>query len=220
MKVLIVEDEVKLAQAIARTLELHHITAEVAHTGLQGLNKAKLIPYDVIILDEMLPELSGIEVCQHLRDQHNQSPIIFLTAKGQVSDKIAGFSAGADDYLVKPFAFVELLSRIKALARRFSQTARILSVGDLTIDREAHQVTRGQHPINLSVKELHILTLLAQNKGVTLTKQQIIDQIWPDDSNVLPATIEVHIKNLRDKIDKPFQTKHIKTVRGFGYTIE
>lgn len=220
MKVLLVEDEVKLARAIARTLELHSIHTVISNTGSQGLTQAQHNSFDVIILDEMLPELSGIEICSSLRDEQNQTPIIFLTAKSQIEDKVAGFTAGADDYLVKPFAFVELLSRIKALARRSTQLNRLIQVGNLQIDPETHRIAHNGDRIALSVKEFQILVLLAQNKGSTLTKQQIVSQIWPYDTDVLPSTVEVHIKNLRDKVDKPFQTQHIKTIRGFGYMIE
>ncbi len=220
MRVLLVEDEIKLARAIARTLELHSIHTVISNTGSQGLAQAQQNSFDVIILDEMLPKLGGIEICTTLREEQNQTPIIFLTAKGQVSDKVAGFAAGADDYLVKPFAFVELLSRIKALARRTTQSSGQIQIDDLKIDPNAHQVSHGGNRISLSAKEYQILMLLAQNRGVTLTKQHIIDQIWPYDTDVLSSTVEVHIKNLRDKIDKPFQTQYIKTIRGFGYVIE
>ena len=177
----------------------------------------------MIILDLMLPKMNGMEICQKLRKEENvHTPILMLTAKGQVNDKVEGLNVGADDYLVKPFAFAELLARIKALTRRPRQVLKInLSVDDLTLDTLNYRVRRGDKDINLSKKEFALLEYLMRHKGKILTKDQIINHVWDYDADVLPNTVEVYIGYLRNKIDKPFKNKLplIRTIRGFGYRI-
>ncbi len=220
MHILLVEDERKLAAAVKRALELQGYTVEVAPDGNKAIELGSTDRFDIIILDIMLPHYSGIEVCTELRSQNIQTPILMLTAKGQVRDKTTGLDAGADDYLVKPFAFEELFSRIKALLRRNGKnTQTIVTLGDLQLDVVQHTVLRAGIPISLSVKEFAILEYMLRNIAVPLSKQKILDHVWEYDTNILPSTIEVHIKNLRDKIDKPFSTPLIHTVRGVGYQL-
>lgn len=218
MKLLIVEDEIKLAHAMQRALELQKYVVDVAYDGESGFDRAQTKKYDLIILDLMLPKLNGIEVCTELRNENNTTPIIMLTAKGQVSDKTKGLDSGADDYMVKPFSFEELFSRIKALVRRTAkETAALLQVGKLSLDPVTYKVTHGSKSIALSAKEFAILEYLLKNKNKVISKSQIVAHVWDYDADILPSTVEVHMKNLRDKIDRPFGTTHIHTVRGFGY---
>lgn len=221
MHVLLVEDERKLAAAIKRALELQSYTVEVAPDGNKGIELGSADRFDLIILDIMLPYYSGIEVCTELRSQSIQTPILMLTAKGQVRDKTTGLDAGADDYLVKPFAFEELFSRIKALLRRNGKkTQSVLTLGDLQLDVVQHTAVRAGTVISLSVKEFAILEYMLRNTAVPLSKQKILDHVWEYDTDVLPSTIEVHIKNLRDKVDKPFKSELIHTIRGVGYLLK
>lgn len=223
MKLLVVEDEQRIAQAIKTGLEQEHHTVDVVHTGTAGLDFAISEEYDLIILDRMLPEMDGLAVCTALRAQAIQTPILMLTAKSQIQDKVIGLDAGADDYLSKPFAFDELLARIRALARRPQQvTTTTLSVADLELDPKTFQVSRGGIPITLSSKEFALLEYLLRHPGKISTKQHIINQVWEFDTDILPNTVEVYIRNLRKKVDAPFPKKPnlIQTVRGFGYTLK
>ena len=222
MKILIVEDEHRIANTIKKGLEQEHYTADTAYTGTTGYDLAETGDYDIIILDVMLPDLNGIEICKRLRQKSNHTPILMLTAKGQVQDKIAGLDSGADDYLTKPFSFEELLAHIRALARRPMESFNtILKVEDLTLDAVGYSVERNNTEIKLSNKEFSLLEFLMKNPNRVFTKEQLINHVWNYDSAVLTNTVEVYMKNLRDKIDKPFgNTKPlIQTVRGFGYRI-
>ncbi len=223
MKVLVIEDEHKIANSIKRGLEQENFIVDVAYDGEKGFDLATDNTYDVIILDVMLPKIDGITICKLLREEENiHTPILMLTAKGQVEDKVEGLNAGADDYLPKPFAFTELLARLHALNRRPPKTtSAILKAGDLTVNTQTLDVTRNSQTIELSKTEYTLLEYLIRNKNKTLTKDQIIDHVWPYDADILPNTVEVYIGYLRNKIDKPFpQSKQlIKTVRGFGYKI-
>jgi len=179
--------------------------------------------YDVIILDRMLPEMDGLTICRQLREQENHTPILLLTAKGQTSDRVEGLNAGADDYLPKPFAFEELVARVRALSRRSKQAASVvLKAGTLMLDTTAFAVSRSGKTISLSSKEFSLLEYLLRHQRIVLTKEQIIAHVWDYDADVLNNTIEVYIKNLRHIIDRPFPKEEplIKTVRGFGYKIE
>lgn len=221
MRLLIIEDEIKLAHAMQRALELQKYVVDVVYDGEAGFDRARTKKYDLIILDLMLPKLNGIEVCTELRNENNTTPIIMLTAKGQVSDKTKGLDSGADDYMVKPFSFEELFSRIKALVRRTTkETATLLHIGKLSLDRATYKVKHGNNIVALSAKEFAILEYLLKNKNKVVSKSQIVTHVWDYDADILPSTVEVHIKNLRDKIDKPFGTAHIHTVRGFGYEVK
>jgi DNA-binding response OmpR family regulator len=177
--------------------------------------------FDLIILDVMLPEINGIELCQKIRAEKYHGPILMLTAKGQVTDKVRGLDIGADDYMVKPFSFEELFARIRALIRRpQTVTSSILKAQDLTLDTVTFQVTRNNQPVSLSTKEFSILEYLLRHPNMVISKEQLITHIWSYDTDVLPSVIEVHIKHLRDKIDVPFSSHLIKTVRGRGYMIK
>ncbi len=220
MRILIVEDEMKLGYAMKRALELQKYAVDFVTTGTQGLDLAVGEKFDLIILDIMLPEIDGLEVCKLIRVEGVHTPIILLTAKGQVSDKVTGLDVGADDYIVKPFSFEELFARIRALVRRPLQVNNtVLMVKDLTLNPTTFAVKRGEHVINLSIKEYSLLEYLLRNKNAVLTREQIVAHVWNYDADVLPSTVEVHMKHLRDKIDTPFETQLIKTVRGRGYTI-
>lgn len=222
MKVLLIEDDHRISLAVRKGLEQEGMVVAVAFNGETGLEMALSDGFDVIVLDLMLPLLDGIEVCKQLRLQNNQTPVLMLTAKTEVSDRVLGLDIGADDYLGKPFAFEELLARIKALRRRGrAQKESVLEVADLKLNTDSFTVTRGNKEIQLSKKEFLLLEYLLQNKDQTVTKEQIISRVWEFDSDVLPNTVEVYIGYLRNKIEKPFRSSPqlIKTVRGFGYKI-
>ncbi len=221
MRILLVEDEVKLAHAVRRALELQSYAVDIAHDGSEGYDLAAAEEYDLIILDIMLPSMDGISICKQLRIDKVNTPILLLTAKGQISDKTIGLDSGADDYMVKPFSFQELFSRIRALMRRSQQSKNpILSAKDLTLDQAASKVTRNTKEISLSAKEFALLAYLLAHKNKVISKEQLIRHVWNYDADILPSTVEVHIKNLRDKIDKNFTEQLIYTVRGFGYEIK
>lgn len=220
MRILIIEDEVKLAQAIKRALELQKYAVDVVHDGEEGLDLAVGEKPDLIILDVMLPSMNGIEVCQELRSQNIVTPILMLTAKGQITDRVTGLDIGADDYMVKPFSFEELFARIRALLRRpASSKDPVLKIQDLILDPKSLSVTRAGKEIQLSAKEFALLQYLMRHPNTVLTKEQLVQHVWDYDADILPSTVEVHIKHLRDKVDTPFTNSLIQTVRGFGYKI-
>lgn len=222
MRILVIEDEHKIANAIKKGLEQENFAVDVVYDGIEGYDLAATEDYDVIVLDLLLPGIDGVEICKKLRQHKIHTPILILTAKGQIEDKIEGFSAGADDYLVKPFAFEELLARIRALIRRpRNNLGNILKVDGLVLDTLNFQVKRYGVPIKLSKKEFALLEYMMRNTGKILPKEQIIAHIWDYDADILPNTVEVYIGYLRNKIDRPFPKKPalIHTVRGFGYKI-
>lgn len=221
MKVLVVEDEHKIANSIKKGLEHERFIVDVAYDGTQGYDLAASEEYDVIILDHLLPGMDGVAICKRLRENRMHTPILLLTAKGQISDKVEGLDAGADDYLVKPFAFEELLARVKALLRRPAAIAKtsVLKVSDLTLDSVTYQVKRAGKRILLSQKEFMLLEYLLRHKDKVIAKNQIINHVWDYDANILPNTVEVYIKHLRSKIDAPFKKNLVHTIRGFGYMI-
>ncbi|MBI4743263.1 MAG: response regulator transcription factor [Actinobacteria bacterium] len=222
MRILIIEDEHKIANSIKRGLEQESYAVDVAFDGEYGFDLASTEDYDVIILDLMLPKMDGVEICRQLRKNNIHTPILMLTARDQLDDKIKGLNAGADDYLVKPFAFAELLARIRALTRRPKEAlGAVLTIKDLSLNTLTYQVKRGQKEIKLSRKEFALLEYLIRNKDKILTKDQIINHVWNYDADVLLNTVEVYIGYLRNKIDKPFRNKPqlIHTIRGFGYKI-
>lgn len=223
MRILVVEDEHRIANSIKKGLEQEGYAVDVAYSGTDGYDLASSEEYDAIILDLMLPEMDGLTICSELRKEKINTPILVLTAKGQIHDKVKGLDSGADDYMVKPFSFEELLARIRALIRRPKATLGLtLSVSDLTLNPQSFEVKRGDKTVILSNKEFSLLEYLMRNKGKILTKDQIIAHVWDYDADILPNTVEVYIRNLRNKIDIPFKNKKnlISTIRGFGYRIE
>jgi len=223
MRILVIEDEHKIARAIKKGLEQESYAVDLAFDGEYGYDLAATEDYDVIVLDLMLPKKDGLSICRELRAAGIHTPIIMLTARGQLHERVEGLDSGADDYLVKPFSFAELLARIRALTRRPRNALdTVLSAGDLTLDTVTYEVKRGGIPIALSRKEFALLEYLLRNKGRILSKDQIINHVWDFDADVLPNTVEVYIGYLRNKIDRPFRNSPplIKTVRGFGYKIE
>ena len=223
MRILVVEDEHKIAQSIKKGLEQESYAVDLAFSGNDGYDFASTEEYDVIILDIMLPNLSGIEIAKKLRIENNHTPILMLTAKGELDDKVDGLDSGADDYLTKPFAFEELLARIRALLRRPQQVSQsILAFADITLDPKSYLVKRAGKEIHLSSKEFALLDYLLRHPNQIVTKDQIINHVWNYDADVLPNTVEVYIGYLRNKIDKPFPEKKtlIQTVRVFGYKLE
>lgn len=223
MRILVVEDEHKIANSIKKGLEQESYAVDVAYDGTEGFNLAAVEDYDIIVLDLMLPGIDGIEICKKLREEeHIHTPILMLTARGQLKDKVEGLNAGADDYLVKPFAFAELLARIKALTRRPKEAlSATLTAKDLSLNTLTYEVKRAGKKIKLSKKEFALLEYLLRHKGRILTKDQIINHVWDYDADVLPNTVEVYVGYLRNKIDKLFKNKPplIHTVRGFGYKV-
>lgn len=224
MRILVVEDEHRIANSIKKGLQQESFAVDVAYDGEEGFDLASSEDYDIIILDLMLPKMDGLKVCNKLRnDEHIHTPILMLTAKGSIEDRVAGLNSGADDYLPKPFAFTELLARIKALSRRPNKTLNtILKTSDLSLNTLSYEVKRNNKNIELSKTEFALLQYLLINKGKTLTKEQIIAHVWNYDADILPNTVEVYIGYLRNKIDKKFMGKPtlLKTIRGFGYKLE
>ncbi len=220
MRILVVEDEQKIANAIKRGLTQQSYAVDTAYNGDDGLNMAETEPYDLIILDRMLPgKVDGIGILRKLREAQNQTPVLLLTAKDRVLERAEGLNAGADDYLVKPFAFVELIARIRALLRRpKSALSNKLKYQDLTLDTQNFAVKRSGQNIDLTPREFALLEFLMRNPERILTKDMIMQNVWDYDADVLPNTIEVYIGYLRNKVDQPFKNKGlIHTKRGFGY---
>jgi len=210
----------KLAHAMKRALELQKYAVDVVNNGKDGLDFAIGEEFGLIILDVMLPEIDGIEICRRIREAGIHTPVMMLTARGQISDKVTGLDVGADDYMVKPFSFEELFARIRALVRRPAQTNDpVLRIRDLTLDPKTFTVKRNEEIIELSSKEFSLLEYLLRNKNTVLNKEQIISHVWDYDSDILPSTIEVHMKHLRDKVDVAGEDSLINTIRGRGYTI-
>jgi DNA-binding response OmpR family regulator len=220
MRILIVEDELKIANALKKGLVQELFAVDVVHTGQEGFGMITIHTYDVIVLDRMLPDgLDGLAVLRAIRTKDIQTPVIFLTAKDQVEDKIQGLDAGADDYLIKPFAFEELLARIRALLRRPPDNlGESLVYQDLELDPSKFMVSRANKKVKLTRKEFALLEYLIRNPDRALTKESIINHVWDYDADILPNTIEVYMGYLRNKIDKPFPgQKLIHTRHGFGY---
>lgn len=223
MRVLVIEDERKIARALKKALEQEHYAVDVSHTSDDGLAMATTEPYDVMIFDRMLPgSFDGTGIVKEVRSKGITTPILMLTALGRTEDATTGLDVGADDYMVKPFAIEELLARIRALLRRPPQVeSTILAVDDLSLDTAKRAVKRQGKDIKLTSKEFGLLEYLLRNKNRPLSKNSIMQHVWDYDADILPNTIEVYIKYLRAKVDKPFGNKGlIKTVRGFGYKIE
>ncbi|MGA7668930.1 MAG: response regulator transcription factor [Nitrolancea sp.] len=223
MHILVVEDEQRLARLLRRVLMEERQTVDLVHDGASALEMGLSDTFDLIILDLMLPDLDGISICKELRADKVMTPILMLTARGAVEDRVAGLNAGADDYLGKPFAMEELLARVNALLRRGSRATEIntvLQVGNLTLDLMRHEVQRDGRVIDLTPKEFALLEYLMQNAGRALSRTQIIDHVWRYDLETLSNVVDMYIHYLRDKIDRGFGRPLIKTVRGVGYKVE
>lgn len=221
MRILVVEDEHKIARAIKRALEQESYAVDVCYNGDDGRAMATTEPYDAAIIDRMLPgDYSGVQIVQEMRSTDVHTPVLILTALGTTKNKIDGLDAGADDYLVKPFAIEELLARVRALLRRPQhQQESVLMAGDLQLDTVNYTVSHKNKAVSLTAKEFGLLEYLLRNKNRILTKDTIIAHVWNYDADILPNTVEVYIKYLRNKVDKPFKTNLIETVRGFGYRL-
>ncbi len=222
MRVLIVEDEHKIAGALKKALEQETYAVDVAYDGDDGYAMATTEPYDVAIIDRMLPgDYDGFAIVKAMREAKIHTPVLFLSALGSVAERAAGLDAGADDYLVKPFALEELLARVRALLRRpTEQQSTTLTAGDLNLNTVTYNVDRDGKSIQLTSKEFALLEYLMRNPGRPLSKEVIISHVWDYDADILPNTVEVYIKYLRNKIDVPFKSPVIHTVRGFGYKLE
>jgi two-component system copper resistance phosphate regulon response regulator CusR len=221
MRILIAEDDKKVAGFLKKGLREEHYAVDVCHNGDEALFQVQVNEYDLIILDVMLPGKDGFQVCRDIRGNAVLTPILMLTAKDQLEDKIRGLNEGADDYLTKPFSFDELLARIRALLRRTQDyKTKILTVGDLELDPVARTVIRAGKDISLTGKEYALLEYLMRNKGRTITQTMIIEHVWDQDYEGLSNVVNVYINHLRDKVDRGFEQKVIHTIRGVGYKIE
>ena len=220
MRILLVEDETKVADIIARGLKAERYAVDVCHDGQQGWEMANAFSYDLVILDLMLPGLSGSEILERIRRKNTEVPILILTARDSTGDKVTNFELGADDYLTKPFAFAELLVRVKALLRRGPvNRSSVLRVGDLEIDRLSQKVKRGGKKIELTGKEYSLLEYLATHPGRVFSRTMIIEHVWDQSFQGLTNIVDVYVRHLREKIDDPFENKLLRTVRGVGYCL-
>jgi two-component system OmpR family response regulator len=220
MRVLIVEDQPKLAALLARGLREEGHAADVAARGEDALWMAPAASYDAIVLDIMLPGIDGFETCRRLRQNEVWTPVLMLTARDAVGDRITGLDAGGDDYLAKPFSFDELLARLRALTRRAPAERPVaVAVGDLRLDPAAHRIWRGESEIELSAKEFALLELLMRRPGSVLTRSQLLEGAWDMSYERRSNIVDVYIRHLREKIDRPFGTETIETVRGVGYRL-
>ncbi len=220
VRVLVVEDEERIAEFVRNGLTEHGYAVDVAGDGAEALDWADVASFDLIILDVMLPGRDGIDVCRALRTRGVRTPILMLTARDAVEDRVLGLDSGADDYLVKPFAFAELLARLRALTRREPQVSSpVLRLGDLVVDTTTRQVTRASRSLELTAKEYALLEHLMRHPNQVLTRTMIAEHVWNYDFDNATNVIDVHIRNLRRKIDDPFPMKLIHTVRGAGYRI-
>jgi len=220
MRILLVEDEEKVSRFVTRGLEAERFAVDAARDGTSGLELATTYHYDLIILDLLLPGMNGTEVLRRLRQTDANVPVLVLTARDAVTDKVENFEAGADDYLTKPFAFAELLVRVKALLRR-GPVAResVLRVADLELDRLTQQVRRAGRKIELTAKEYALLEYLMANAGRVLSRTMIIEHVWDQSFDGVTNIVDVYVRHLRGKVDDPFGRKLIKTVRGVGYSV-
>ena len=221
MRLLVVEDEEKTAAYLQRGLEENGFVVDVARRGDDGLHMARTVAYDAVILDVMLPGLDGWAVVAAVRRDERKTPVLFLTAKDAVDDRVKGLELGADDYLVKPFAFSELLARVRSLIRRGpARQPDTLVVADIEIDVVRHRASRGGQRLDLTPKEFALLSLLARRAGEVLSRTLISEQVWDVNFDSDTNVVDVHVRRLRAKVDDPFDTKLIHTVRGVGYVLE
>jgi two-component system, OmpR family, response regulator len=220
MRVLIVEDEIKMASLVRRGLRGEGLAADVAIKGEDALWMAASTSYDVIVLDVMLPGIDGFETCRRLRREGIWAPVLMLTARDAIDDRVAGLDGGADDYLTKPFSFAELLARLRALARRGPvERPAVLEVGDLRLDPAARRVWRGDTEVSLSAKEFQLLETFMRHPGEVLSRYQLLEHAWDYDYENRSNIVDVYVRYLRDKIDRPFGIDQLETVRGAGYRL-
>jgi len=220
MRVLLIEDEKRIADFIARGLEDSGYSVEIAENAQQGLSKAAGAAYDLMILDLMLPDMDGLDLLAKMRNRQASQPVLILSARASLDDRVQGLDLGADDYMVKPFAFVELLARVRALLRRGLALPERLQAGDLVLDCIRRKVSRGGVNIELAPKEFSILEYLMRNKGRALSRTMIVEHVWEMDYTGLTNIVDVYIRHLRSKIDDDWPQKLIRTVRGTGYMLE
>ena len=220
MRILVVEDERDLNRILTKTLTAEGCSVDACYDGLEALDYLSGASYDVIVLDRMMPRMDGMELLARLRSQGDETPVIFLTAKDAVTERVRGLDAGADDYLVKPFSFEELMARIRVVTRTHSgSTTNLFTVGDLTVDTGAHTVRRGEKNINLSTKEFALLEYMIRNKGVVLSRESIENNLWNYDYSGGSNVVDVYISYLRRKIDSGWPRKLIHTVWGVGWVL-
>jgi two-component system OmpR family response regulator len=220
MRVLVVEDERKLGELLRRGLGEEGYAADLADRGEEALWMAQAVPYDAIVLDVMLPGADGFEICRRMRGSGVWAPVLMLTARDAVDDRVNGLDAGADDYLTKPFAFEELLARLRALTRRAPvERPPVLQVGDLRLDPAAHRAWRGDEELDLSAKEFSLLELFMRRPGVTLSRTQLLDGAWDIAFESRSNVVDVYVRYLREKIDRPFGHHSLETIRGVGYRL-
>ncbi len=224
MRVLLIEDDQRLARLVAQVFEEERIHVDTANDGDTGLDLALRGPYDVAVIDWMLPGRDGPAICRAIRSARIPTALLLLTARGQIEDRVAGLDSGADDYLVKPFAFEELLARVRALARRFDIPQGAdpgeLRLQDLVLDLRAHTARRGESALELTSTEWDLLECLIRHAGQTLTRQQILDYVWSYERSVQPSMVDVYVSYLRRKLKRPGAPELIHTVRGVGYRME
>ena len=221
MRVLVVDDEQRLAAALRRGLEAEGIAVDVAHTGTDGLWMARENDYDVLVLDIMMPGMSGYTLCRTLRDEEDWTPILMLTAKDGDWDQIEALDTGADDFLTKPFSFQVLLARLRSLVRRGTRERPVvLEAGDLRVDPASRSVTRGETAVTLTSREFAVLEYLMRRKGEAVSKSEILANVWDFDFDGDPNIVEVYIRHLRNKLDRPFERASIETLRGAGYRLD
>lgn len=223
MRILVIEDEERLARLISRVLKEEGYVPETAADGRAGLARALAEPFDLLVVDWMLPDLDGIEVIRRLRVAEMNVPILMLTARRQVEDRVEGLDAGADDYLVKPFAFPELLARVRALSRWPREGKRadaVLAAGDVTLDPQRHVVWRGDERVDLTAREFALLATLLRRPGQVFTRSVLLDTVWDGSPEVYDNAVDLYVSYLRKKLDREGSPSHIRTVRGVGYTFE
>jgi two-component system OmpR family response regulator len=220
MRVLIVEDEPKMAALIRRGMRSEGVNADVVGKGEDALAQAGASPYDAIVLDVMLPGMDGFEVCRTMRENGQWTPVLMLTARDAIEDRVRGLDGGADDYLTKPFSFAELMARLRSLARRGPvERPAVLEVGDLRLDPATRQVWRGSSEIHLSAKEFALLETFMRRPGFVLSRSELLERVWDYDYENRSNVVDVYVRYLREKIDRPFGTATLETVRGAGYRL-
>jgi len=221
MRILVVEDEKRIADFVARGLKEEHYAVDIAYDGEQGLYLADINTYDLMIFDVMLPKYEGVDMCRQLRAKKINTPILMLTARAAVKDKVTGLNAGADDYLTKPFSFEELLARVKVLLRRpTANKTSVLKVADLELNQLSHEVKRNGRQMILTAKEFALLEYFMLNSSQVISRSMISEHVWNEQFDSMTNVIDVHIRNLRNKIDDGFKKKLIHTLRGSGYMLK